>query len=91
MIKLYREEHSPAADGIEAEFQALVLGYERILLSTEEAQTTFRGRSLPVVMDNERVVSGDAIAAYLREMEGLVHDWQLFQNHCCVVGDDEDE
>jgi hypothetical protein len=33
------------------------------------------------------VVSGDDIPVYLKELTKLMHDWQLFQNHCCLVDD----
>jgi hypothetical protein len=32
-------------------------------------------------------VSGDDIPVYMQELTKLMHDWQLFQNHCCSVDD----
>ena len=37
MIKLYREEHSPMADTIEAEFRETVLGNDRRVGEADEA------------------------------------------------------
>jgi hypothetical protein len=89
MIKLYREENSPQADVIEAEFRELVLGYERVLIEKKDAVPLFGiATPLPVILNNERVVSGEGIPAYLKELTQLIGDWQLFQNHCCYVDDD---
>ncbi|MEW6286826.1 MAG: hypothetical protein AB1509_11415 [Chloroflexota bacterium] len=89
MIKLYREAHSPQADAIEAEFRDMALGYERVVIETKEAATLFgMGASLPVLTNNERVVSGADIPAYLRELAKLWRDWQLFQGDYCYVDED---
>lgn len=89
MIKLYREAHSPQADAIEAEFRDMALGYERVVIETKEAATLFGvGISLPVLTNNERVVSGADIPAYLRELAKLWRDWQLFQGDYCYVDED---
>ena len=88
MIILYREEKSSSADVIEAEFRELVLGYDRVVVDASQAATLFdETHTLPVIKNNERVVSGDDIPVYLKELTKLVHDWQLFQNHCCSVDD----
>ena len=91
MIILYREEKSPTADVIEAEFRELVLGYDRVVMDAAQAGNLFdETHNLPVIKNNERVVSGDDIPVYLKELTKLVHDWQLFQNHCCSVDDGGD-
>jgi len=88
MIVLYREEKSPSADAIEAEFRELVLGYDRVVVDSAQAAKLFdEMHVLPVIKNNERVVSGDDVPAYLKELTKLMHDWQLFQNHCCSVDD----
>lgn len=90
MIKLYREETSAAADAIEAEFRELVLGYDRVVLEADRAEEMFSGRTLPVIANNERVVSGAEIAPYLQELENLTRDWRLFQgDYYYVEGDGE--
>lgn len=85
MIKLYREETSVAADTIEAEFRELVLAFERVVM---EAGSKVAGYDLPVITNNERVVSGAEIPSYLKELETLVRDWQLFQGDYCYVDED---
>ena len=88
MIILYREEKSASADAIEAEFRELVLGYDRVVVDAAQADKLFdETHTLPVIKNNERVVSGDDIPIYLQELTKLMHDWQLFQNHCCSVDD----
>jgi hypothetical protein len=37
MIILYREEKSPSADVIEAEFRELVMGYDRVVVDPAQA------------------------------------------------------
>jgi hypothetical protein len=87
MIKLYREENSPKADAIEAEFKELVLGYDRVIIEPSKAGEMFTGRALPVITNNELVVSGDEIRPYIRELEKLMRDWQMFQGDYCYVDD----
>lgn len=88
MIKLYREETSPRADEIEAEFQDLILGYDREIISPDEASHRFGSEhSLPVITNNERIVSGDQIPSYIKELQSLMQDWQAFQGDSCYVND----
>ena len=88
MIKLYRAENSPQADAIEAEFQELALGYDRVLIESSTAEEMFKGCSLPVITNNERIVSGEEITPYLKELERFVSEWRLFQGDFCYVEDD---
>lgn len=89
MIKLYREKNSAQADAIEAEFRELVLGYDRVVVDPKEAMQLFDAETaLPVIKNNERVVSGDQIPAYIKELTQLMHSWQLFQGDYCYVDDD---
>ncbi|MBN8655382.1 MAG: hypothetical protein J0M11_06550 [Anaerolineae bacterium] len=88
MIKLYREEKSPLADTIEAEFRELVLAYDRVIVEPAEAQTMFEGLALPVITNNERVVSGDEIPTYIKALEKLMTHWQLYQGDMCMPGED---
>jgi len=87
MIKLYREEISPQADMIEAEFRDMVLGYDRVVVDARESAQLFDGATLPVITNNERAVSGDDIPAYIKELKQLMRDWQLFQSDACYVYD----
>ena len=88
MIKLYREENSAQANIIEAEFRELVLGYDRIVIEPDQAAKLFGIQTiLPVITNNERVVSGDEIPAYIKELTRLVYDWRLFQSDSCYVDD----
>jgi hypothetical protein len=89
MIKLYREENSLQADTIEAEFRELVLGYDRVMINADQAARLFGIQTpLPVITNNERVVSGGEIPAYIKELKILMRDWQLFQSDACYVRDD---
>lgn len=91
MIVLYREEKSPQADAIEAEFRELVLGYDRVIVEPDQARELFDGHSLPIIKNNERVVSGDEIPIYLKDLEKLMRDWQMFQGDYCYVDEDGED
>ena len=89
MIKLYREETSPMADTIEAEFREMVLGYDRMVVEADEAAQLFGAETpLPVITNNERIVSGEQIRPYIKELGKLMREWQLFQGDYCYVDDD---
>lgn len=89
MIKLYREKNSPQADIIEAEFRELVLGYDCVLIEPVEAANLFGAENqLPVITNNEKIVSGKGIPAYIKELTQLMRDWQLFQGDFCYVDED---
>lgn len=91
MIKLYREEVSPQADAIEAEFRDAILGYDREVLTPAEFRERFGDEhSLPVITNNERIVSGDEITGYVRELQNLMREWQAFQGDWCYVNDKGD-
>ena len=77
-----------SADAIEAEFRELVLGFDRVVVDPAQVTELFdETHALPVIKNNDRVVSGDDIPVYLKELTKFMHDWQLFQNHCCSVDD----
>ncbi len=86
MIKIYREENSSKADRIEAEFQDIILGYDREIVTPEEAYQRFDAEHpLPIITNNEKIVDGDSIPAYIEELRTLMQDWQAFQGNCCVM------
>ncbi len=88
MVKLYRERLSPQADAIEAELQEMLFGYDSEVLDTPIATQKFGAeRPLPIVTNNERIVSGEEIPAYILELRTLMTDWQAFQSDCCYVDD----
>ena len=88
MIKLFRKEDSPQADAIEAEFHDMLLGYDRVVIPEKDAKQMFGdGTNLPVITNNEKVVRGKEIPAYLKELRQLMRDWQAFQGDSCYVND----
>jgi hypothetical protein len=89
MIKLYRKQVSSQADAIEAEFKDMVLGYDREIVSPAEAKKLFGAdHVLPIITDNQKMVSGDDIPGYIKELRNFVRDWQRFQGDSCYVDDD---
>ena len=87
MVKLYREAVSPEADRIEAELQDMIFGYDREIVTAAEASKRFDAHSLPILTNNEKIVSGDAIPAYIEELRSLMKEWQAFQGDWCYVND----
>lgn len=89
MVKLYREQVSAQADAIEAEFREMVLGYDRGIMCPAEAEQQFGPEhSLPVLTNNEKILSGDSIPAYIKELQTLIKEWQKFQGDFCYVDED---
>jgi hypothetical protein len=88
MVKLYREQVSPLADTIEADLQDMIFGYDRQVIDLDTAAGLFgQGRSLPVITNNEKIVGGEEIPAYMKELRTLMKDWQAFQGDSCYVND----
>jgi len=88
MVKLYRESISPLADIIEAELRDMTFGYDREIIDQATAAKKFGPQHcLPVMTDNERMVSGEAIPAYMKELQTLREDWQAYQGDSCYVND----
>lgn len=88
MVKLHREQVSPQADAIEAEFRDMLFGYDREILTPAEASQRFGAEhSLPLITNNEKIVSGGLIPVYIKELQNLMHDWQAFQGDSCYVDD----
>ncbi len=88
MVKLYREKISPQADILEAELQEMIFGYDCEVIEPAVAARKFGPeRSLPVITNNEKIVSGEEIPAYVQELRTLMTDWQAFQSDCCYVND----
>jgi hypothetical protein len=88
MVKLFREKISPQADTIEAEFKDMILGYDRIIIDPAEAAARFGPEhSLPVLTNNDRIVSGEEITPYINELQDLMREWQAFQGDSCYVNE----
>ena len=88
MVKLYREKISPQADAIEAELQDMIFGYDSEIMDPSFAAEKFGPQhSLPVITNNEKVVSGEQIPAYIKELRTLMKDWQAFQGDSCYIND----
>lgn len=87
MIKIYRSVVNPRADAIEAEFKELVLGYDRVVIDEKNAARQFGAEhTLPVITDNQRLISGDTeLTAYIKELSLFVNDWRLFQGDTCYA------
>ena len=92
MIQLYREPLSPEGDQIESALREMVVGYQRVdVTSAEVARLLGTDIALPALKDGERITSGrKALAAYLDELEQFVHDWHTYQGDACYVREDRE-
>ena len=89
MIEVFREEKNSQGDWIEAELREMVLGYERVVITPEEAQQVLGLQySLPAIRNGERIACGkEELMVYLKELEGMAHEWRAFQGDWCYVDD----
>jgi len=92
MIQLYREPLSPEGDQIESALREMVVGYERVdVTSADAAHLLGMEIALPALKDGECITSGrNALAAYLDELEQFVHDWHTYQGDACYVREDRE-
>ncbi len=75
---------------IEVELQEMLFGYDREILEPAGALIKFGPEhALPVITNNEKVVSGDAIPDYLKELHSLMEDWQAFQSSCSYINGED--
>ncbi len=90
MIELYRQEADSEGDWVEAELHAMVVGYQRVVLSPRQAVERFGPQvRLPVLVNGERTVSGrDSLLVFLRELEKFAEDWYLYQGDACYIRED---
>ncbi len=66
----------------------MILGYDRVVVAEQDAQQMFgEDTSLPVITNNGTIVSGQAIPAYLEELQELMSGWQEYQGDSCYVND----
>lgn len=89
MIEVFREEESPQGDWIEAELREMLLGYDRVITTHEDALHVLGPQhSLPAIKNGERITSGKSeLMVYLKELEGLAREWRAFQGDWCYVDD----
>ena len=88
MVKLYREKNSLQADIVEAELRDMTFGYDCEVMDPDEAVRKFGPQHfLPVITNNEIVVSGEGIPGYIKVLKTFREDWQAFQSDCCYVDD----
>ena len=89
-ITLYVDSDTPRDNFVEAELRDMVLGYDRKVISPDEAAQRFGATvSLPVLQDGERFASGHAdLLIFLKDLRKFMEEWQLFQSDACYIRDD---
>lgn len=92
MIELYRHATCEPCAGVEAALRAMVAAHQVIVVdAAQPPPRAVVGRSLPVIVDGERVVSGEGeLAAYLEGLDKELTRWRKFQVDACYIGEDED-
>jgi hypothetical protein len=87
MIELFRKEHDPEADWVEASLRELVLDYHRVVVPPGEAGDM----ALPALRHDDRLISGkQALLDLLGELEELAESWRRFQSDSCYIDNDGD-
>lgn len=92
MIELYRPVNCPACADIETTLKELVVAHKVITVEAGQVTAELNGNvALPAIKENGQIISGPAsIAAYLKDLEKFVANWQRFQSDSCYI-DDEGE
>ncbi len=89
-ITLYVDSNAPNTNWVEAELRDMVLGYDRKIISPDEAAQRFGiNISLPILQDGERFASGrEDLMVFLKDLRKFVEEWRLFQSDACYIRDD---
>ncbi len=85
MIELIRHADCPACEAVEAALQELVIAHRVVIVPAGQTDDDL---PLPALRDNDRLITGPEVAAYLRELEKFVADWRKFQGDACYIDDD---
>lgn len=100
MITLYRVAECDACDEVQDALRELVVAHEVIDVTKEPvkvkagpsqpilATATLEKDELPIVVDGERVISGQtALRDYLAELAAEMEQWRKFQTDACYIDD----
>jgi hypothetical protein len=88
MITLYRTPApSLLADQAQRVLAELVLAHNVVTVE-DTAPGLPAGTGLPAILDEDKVVSGDAIPAYLEELTSYMAEWSRYQSDSCYVDKD---
>lgn len=92
MIELFFTPGDEEVVWVEAALKEMVVGYERVELAPEDAESTLGKQvDLPAIRHDERLISGrEGLLAYLNELERLVEDWRRFQADACYIEENGD-
>jgi hypothetical protein len=88
MITLYRTpEPSFVADRAQQVLADLVLAHNVVTVEDTVLELP-AGTELPAIVDDDRLISGDAITGYLEELTSYMAEWSRYQSDSCYVDKD---
>ncbi len=90
MIRLFRTKDSELADQVEEALQNMVIAHETVAVANKnELPDDLGNHSLPVLIDNGEAVSGEEnLKIRLRELQGVMKQWDKFKSDACLIDDD---
>ena len=95
MITLYRKAGCAACDDVQQALRELVVAHQTVDVTLERPAALdeiLSKRELPVIVDGEQVVSGDAaLRDYLAALAHEMEQWRKFQVDACYIDDKIDD
>ena len=85
MITLYRVSQCSACDEVQETLRELVVAHQVVDVAAERP-AVIAGKELPVIVDGDELVSGEAaLANYLSELSRITEQWRKFQSDVCYI------
>lgn len=90
MITLYRTSEGKLGKEIEQKLCDIVIAHKvQIISSLKEVPFDAGPHSLPLLLDNGNLISGEeALLQHLEKLKKLMADWDRFQSDACFLDDD---
>jgi glutaredoxin len=87
MITLYRTESCPACDQAQEALEEMVVAHKVVKIEGARP-ANLQGLELPVIVEGEKVVSGQAVDPYLAQLARDAELWRKFQSDACYINED---
>jgi len=83
-MTLYVIENSRVSSNVREALDATALAYETVVVPVQELYDRLpEGTEPPVLVDDEKVIQGDDIFAYIDQLKGFKADWLKYQSDAC--------
>lgn len=90
MITFYRKEQNKLADQVDEALDDMVIAHQTVTVSSEDGLPDIaEGHTLPVLIDNGEVVSGEEnLNGRLEELKRIMRLWDRFKSDACYIDED---